>query len=53
MTDAEKRAFNAGLERAAEIAQPSYAKREPGQWALRRIEIARRILSCKVEITGA
>lgn len=53
MTDAEKRAFNAGLERAAEIAQPAYAKRVPGKWSRLRIDLATHIRACKVEISGA
>lgn len=51
MTDAEKRAYNAGLERAAEIARPPFMHRKgkPGLWRVRRAQIADDIIACKLD----
>ncbi len=54
MNSEQAKAFNAGIEAAAKIAQP-YQKHsgKPGLWWLRRKKIADDILACKVESEGA
>lgn len=48
-------AFNAGIDAAANIADPPlmHRKGRPGMWRLRRKKIADDIRACKVEFEGA
>lgn len=52
MTEKEIIAFNAGIQKAAEIADPPmmHRKGKPGMWRVRRAKIAADIRACQVEL---
>lgn len=55
MNKAEAKAFNAAIDKAADIAEPPmmHRKGKPGLWRVRRKKIADDIRACKVELSDA